>query len=495
MEWIDTSLNNELPTQPKTGLGIVLVTGATGYIGGRLIPELLARKYKVRAMVRASSDELCERWPGVEIVVSDASDLESLNMALKGVDVAYYLIHSLRLGYKIFEKKDLEIASNFSIAAENQGIKRIIYLSGLGRTDVKLSPHLKNRMKVAEALQKGSTPATVIRAAMIIGSGSASFEILYNLVLNTRVFILPRWAYTKGQPIGIRDVIKYLIGVLELDETTGKRFDIGGKDILSYEEMLRKLSRMLGKKRYFLPSLIQSSATYGYFASLLTPVPAPITKVLIEGCKNEVICQCNEIKMLLPFEPLSFEDSIKRAIHFEMQDRIVTRWSDAYPPESTVKRKLAYLSRSPRYICSYDILSSKTVQSISKSYSNIGGKMGWFHNNWMWRMRGAVDKMLLGVGLSRGRRSYHDLRINDVIDFWRVEDIKPNQLLLLRAEMKLPGEAWLKFQVTTVNELNKLTVIAYFQPGGILGHLYWYTFMPFHFIIFKNLLKQICNRA
>jgi uncharacterized protein YbjT (DUF2867 family) len=467
MELYDSSLCNGLPTQPKTHMGLVLVTGATGYIGGRLIPELLARKYKVRAMVRALSDELSGRWPDVEIVVSDASDIESLNNALKGVDVAYYLIHSLRLGYKVFEKRDLEIASNFSIAAENQGLKRIIYLSGLGRTDVKLSPHLKNRMKVAEALQKGSTPVTVMRAAMIIGSGSASFEILYNLVLNTRVFILPRWAYTKGQAVGIRDVIKYLIGVLELDETSGKRYDIGGNEILSYAEMLKILSQILGKKRYFLPSFIQSTVIYGYIASLLTPVPAPITKVLIEGCKNEVICQNNNIKMLIPFEPLSFEDSIKRAILFEMQDNIVTRWSDAYPPESKARQRLANLSQPPRYICDYDILSGKTAHAISNSYSNIGGKMGWFHNNWMWRMRGAVDKLLLGVGLSRGRRSYHDLRINDVIDFWRVEDIKPNQLLLLRAEMKLPGEAWLKFQVTKANELHKLTVVAYFQPGGI----------------------------
>jgi len=486
---------HELPTKAANDDRLILVTGATGYIGGRLVPELVARNYRVRILVRKNSPDYEKRWPNVEVAVGDALDLESLVEAMKGVQSAYYLIHSLLLGHKKFESVDIHAATNFRIAAENQNLKRIIYLGGLGDTKSRLSPHLENRIKVAQKLSKGRIPVTVLRAGMIIGSGSASFEILKNLVNNTPIFFIPRWAKTRSQPISIRGVIKYLVGVLEIDDTAGKEFDIGGNDILTYDEKLKILSKLLAKKRYFFPGLITNTSLYAYIASLLTPVPGPITKVLVEGCKNEVICQNDDIKKYLDIDILSFKEALIRALSSEEKDMISTRWSDAYPPAHDLAIKLHELNYSPKYSSSYIILTHKNPSAIFNSFCMVGGKNGWFQNNWMWRMRGSLDRMLMGVGSARGRRSTSSLRIHDVIDFWRVENIIENKLLLLRAEMKVPGMAWLEFYIDEGVGINKFSVNAYFEPKGIRGSLYWYNFLPFHAIIFKNLLKQIERRS
>jgi len=486
---------DDLPTDPRIDKGLILVTGATGYIGGRLVPELLARNYRVRVMVRSFSPDYASRWPGAEIVQGDALDVEQLNTALKGVDTAYYLIHSLLLGYKKFEKTDIQVAINFRIAAENQKIKGIIYLSGLGKRNTQLSPHLENRAIVGENLSQGPIPVTILRAGMIIGSGSASYEILSNLVRNTPIFFIPGWAKTKSQPIALRDVIKYLVGVLELDEARGKEFDIGGKTILTYDKKLRDLAKLLGKKRIFLPAVITTHAVYGYLASLLTPVPGPITKVLVRGCRNEAICHNNEIRELIKFEPLSFEEALIAALLREEKDQVTSRWSDSFPYAHELSVKLTELNPVPKYNTSYCLLSFKEPASLFKSFCSIGGKVGWFQSNWMWRLRGMIDRLLLGVGSSRGRRSYSELRVDDVIDFFRVENIKKDKLLLLRAEMKIPGKAWLEFIIDSYEGLNKLSVTAYFQPSGIMGKLYWYFFLPFHFYLFKALIKQIEKRS
>ena len=485
----------DLPTKPIPEIGKVLVTGATGYIGGRLVPELLDRGYDVRIMVRSEFPGVEQRWPNVEVVYADACDLESLVEALEGVHIAFYMIHSLALGHKKFEYADLQAATNFRIAAENQNVSRIIYLCGLGNTNTRLSPHLKNRIMVAEKLSQGKIPVTVLRAGMIIGSGSASYEIVSNLVENTPIFFIPYWAKTKSQPISIRDVIKYLVGVLELPATEGQEFDIGGKDITSYDNMLKVLAKIRNKKRLYFPALINFTPLYGYIASLLTPVPGPITKVLVEGCKNEVICLNNNIKDYLPFEPLSYKEALLNAMTSEELDKIQTRWSDSWPPAHGLAIQLHQLNPPPKFTSSSCILTFKKPSTLFYSFCNIGGKMGWFHSNWMWRLRGLADRLLMGVGSSRGRRSSSELRSGDVIDFWRVENIVQNKLLLLRAEMKIPGLAWLEFHTDTYEDLNKFSVNAYFQPSGFFGKLYWYAFLPFHAFIFKDLLKQIEKRS
>jgi uncharacterized protein YbjT (DUF2867 family) len=486
---------DQLSTRPVPEKGLILVTGATGYIGGRLVPELLARKYRIRVMVRTYSADYAERWPGAEVVEGDALNLESLLAALEGVDTAYYLIHSLLLGQKKFEETDIQAAVNFRTAAENQKISSIIYLGGLGDINTTLSAHLKNRTIVGEKLSTGSIPVTILRAGMIIGSGSASYEILSNLVRNTPIFFIPKWARTQAQPIALRDVIKYLVGVLELEEASGREFDIGGSTVLTYDEKLIRLSQLLGKKRLFLPALITTPALYGYLASLLTPVPGPITKVLVRGCKNEVICQNSDIRELIPFEPLGFDEAIREAVEIEAKDEVTSRWSDSFPSATEVPLKLTQIHPLPRYNSSYCLLTHKEPSDIFRSFCSIGGKRGWFHGNWMWRLRGMVDRLLLGAGSSRGRRSYSELRVDDVIDFFRVEDIRKDKQLLLRAEMILPGKAWLEFIIDSYDDLQKLTITAYFQPKGIWGFMYWYFFLPFHFYIFKTLIKKIEKKS
>ncbi len=496
MRWDNNDLFcYDLPSKPQPEVGKILVTGATGYIGGRLVPELLARGYKVSVMVRAASSEHGERWPDAEIMVADALDLDSLKKALEGVHTAYYMIHSLLLGQKNFESADIQAAINFRKAAEEKKIRRIIYLGGLGDIKTSLSAHLRSRMGIAEELRQGKIPTTVFRAAVIIGSGSSSYEIIKNLVKNSPILFIPRWAWTKCQPIAIRDVIKYLVGALEMPETSGKSFDIGGNEVLSYEQMLKIQAEILGKRRLFIRCSQSNVGLYAYLASLLTPVPTPIVRGLMESCKNDVVCLNNDIKQILPFEPISYKEAILRAISREEQDRVSTRWSDAYPPAHELAIKLHELEEPINYTNSYTLATQKSVSSLFLSICKIGGKEGWFHSNLLWRLRGTFDRMLMGVGTSRGRRSPASLRINDVIDFWRVEDLKKNEMLLLRAEMKLPGKAWLEFRIQTNEINNRISVKAYYQTQSLLGKIYWYIFLPFHFFIFHDLIKEIEKRS
>ncbi len=486
---------HDLPSQPRLDVGKILVTGASGYIGGRLVPELLARGYSVRVMVRAASPIYKEHWPEAEIVVADALNIESLRAALENIDTAYYLIHSLLLGPKEFASADVQAARNFRMVAEEKKVKRIIYLGGLGDTHTQLSTHLESRIRVAQELQKGKVPVTILRAAIIIGSGSASYEIIQNLIRRLPVILVPRWAKTKCQPIAIRDVIKYLVGVLEIKEAAGKYFDIGGNDILSYRDMLKIRAELMNKKTFFIPCFISNIRFYSYIESLVTPVPDSINRCLMEGLKNEVICQDNSIREILPFQTIGYREAIIRAMNREEQDNIHTRWSDAYPPAYELAMKLHECAGKPQFIASYSLVTDKKASSLFQAICRVGGKGGWFANNWMWRLRGAIDRIFLGVGTSRGRKSQTTLKIDDVIDFWRTEDIQPNKRLLLRAEMKLPGRAWLEFNIQDETDKRKLSITAYYYTHTLLGKIYWYIFLPFHRLIFNNLIEQIEKRS
>jgi len=481
----------DLPTRPVAGKGLILVTGAGGYIGGRIVPELIARGYRVRVLVRSHGESYGLRWPGAEIVEGDALSIEDLKRAMDQVNTAYYLMHSLLLGPKKFGNLDLTVAKNFRLAAGEKGVERIIYLGGLGDKNDFLSAHLKSRLEVARELMKGPVAVTVIRAAVIIGSGSASFEIIKNLVDRIPVICLPVYAKTLCQPIGIRDVIKYLVGCLEHENTRGREFDIGGNEILSYENMMKVVADILGKRRWFtrLPLPLN---TFSFLASFITPVPAAITRSLLEGLGNEVVCRNEEIQALIPFETVPFREAVKRAMKIEEEDTMQSRWSCAYPPNGNLVPRLHDLPRVPHYISRHWIDSPKLDRSLFYAFCRIGGKEGWFHNNWMWYLRGEIDRLFLGVGMSRGRRSQSELWENDVIDFFRVEKIEPYRRLLLRAEMKLPGQAWLEFTVKAENpHLNRLIVTAYFEPRGLWGDIYWYFFLPFHYLIFTRLIQAI----
>lgn len=312
---------------------------------------------------------------------------------------------------------------------------------------------------------------------------------------NLPMFLIPRWAQTRCQPIAIRDVIKYLVGVLETPETRGKSFDIGGSDILTYKQMMEIFAGLLGRRRLFVPCPFCNIRFFSYLASLFTPVPAAITACLMQGITSEVVCKNQDIKRILAFQPLGYREALVRAMSREEQDKVHTRWSDAYPPAHELAMKLHEIKGPVRYTSEHSLLSDKDAPSLFRSICTIGGKEGWFYSNWLWRLRGMIDRVLLGVGSLRGRRSSSSLRVGDVIDFWRVESLRQDGMLLLRAEMKLPGKAWLQFNVDPHGGRNRLSVKAYYQPAGVFGKPYWYACLPFHFLIFQNLIKQIEKRA
>ncbi|PIQ85439.1 MAG: epimerase, partial [Candidatus Omnitrophica bacterium CG11_big_fil_rev_8_21_14_0_20_43_6] len=358
-----------------------------------------------------------------------------------------------------------------------------------------LSSHLRSRAEVAEELRKGTVPVTILRAAVIVGSGSASYEIIQHLVRKLRIILIPFWAKNRCQPIAIRDVLKYLVGTLEAPETFGRSFDIGGQDILTYEMMLRVLGEVLQKRTIFVSVPFSNTRFYAYIASLLTPVPASITECLMEGLKNEVVCQDESIKDILPFKTLSYKEAIIRAISREEQDRVHTRWSDAYPAAHLLAMKLQELKKSPAYTASYSLVTEKEASVLFNSICRIGGREGWFHSNWLWRLRGGIDRVLLGVGTARGRKSQSTLKINDVVDFWRIEDLEVNRRLLLRAEMKLPGLAWLEFNIAQLDNKRRLNITAYYETKSFSGKIYWYLCLPLHRFIFENLIKEIEKRS
>lgn len=492
----DSLFCRDLPTRPDHAAGTILVTGARGYIGGRLVPELLARGYHVRRMVRGHTQPERDPDSDVEDTIADALRPGSLRRALEGVDVAYYLIHSMLLGPGEFAEADVKAAANFRQAAEEAGLRRIIYLGGLGDARSELSTHLRSRLEVARELQAGTVPVTILRAAVIIGSGSASYEIIKDLVVKLPVILVPGWAKNHCQPIAIRDVIKYLVGALEVPATAGGMYDIGGDEVMTYRGMMEAVAAELRKRRIFISLPVETVRIFAYVAGLLTPVPAPITISLLEGLKNDVVCENDEIRRLIPFETVSYREAVARALSREEQDRVHTRWSDAYPPAHELAITLAEIEDVPKYSAHYEIVTDRNAPSLFASICRIGGKEGWFHGNWMWRLRGEFDRFIMGVGTSRGRKRSGGLREHDVVDFWRVEKVRQNRRLLLRAEMKMPGQAWLEFTIEPeAPGKNRLGITAWYRTKTLFGRLYWYVFLPFHEFIFRGLIRQIAERS
>jgi len=488
-------LCTELQTVPRPEMGKILVTGATGYIGGRLVPELLARGYQVRVMARADKEETEERWPEAETVVADALFPEQLLIALKGIHTAYYLIHSSGPAQKKMGKPDIKAARNFRKAAEICGIKRIIYLGALiEKHKLILLKNIKP-VSVAGEFHKGAVPTTHLHVSLIVGSGSAPYELMKSLIQKSPIIFIPKWALNKSQPIGLRSLMHILVGVIEKEETTGKSFDIGGPEVLSYEIMLKRMAKTFNKRKIYWRTFYSGVRMYAYVASIITPLPAAVIRSLIESFGDDVICRNDDDLLNTIYKPLRFKEALLKAMSREERDAVYTRWSDEYPPAHELAIKLHELKTPAKYISIYSIISDKSRELLFQSFCTIGGEAGWLHNNWMWKLRGLLDQIFLGVGITRGRRSNTSLRINDVVDFWRVEEIKEGTKLLLRAEMRLPGMAWLEFDLDNIEDKSKLSVTAYYEPRGIRGKIYWYFFLPFHHVIFTNLLKQIVKRA
>ena len=468
----------------------VLLTGSTGYIGRRLKEKLLEDKdIQLRLLVRNKKSISNDIKNKIEIIEGDTFNKESLKEALKDIDVAYYLIHSLSNdNYKDLDKIS---AQNFLDIANLCGVKKIIYLGGLGVKDKNTSEHLLSRIETGEILSSNKNVQTIwFRAGVIIGSGSASFEIIRNLTEKLPIMTTPKWVNTLAQPICIKDVLTYLKEAIKLETKEDLIVDIGSK-ALTYKDMMMGTANALGLKRVIIPLPFMSINISSYWLNLFTPVPFSVAKALIEGLKSEVVIQNDNAKKYFPnITPISYEDSVKNAIKEIEENQVISRWNDnangVWEKNSSNEISQAlYIDRKE-----FDI-SNIEASKVYQSFTSTGGENGWFTFDFLWEIRGFIDKMIGGVGLKRGRRSQCDLRISDCLDFWKVVDLKENERLLLYAQMKLPGEAWLEFKIKD----NKLIQSAYFYPKGVFGRLYWYSLVPLHYFIFKNMIKSIIKKA
>jgi uncharacterized protein YbjT (DUF2867 family) len=473
---------------------MILVTGATGYVGGRLVPRLLEKGYKVRCLSR---DPLSieGRWKGAEVVKGNVLNKDSLKNIFEGIEAAYYLIHSMGSESE-FSKTDIVAAENFARAAEQQGVKRIIYLGGLVSSEENLSKHLTSRLQTGETLRKFNVPVTEFRAGVIVGSGSLSFEMIRYLTERLAVMITPKWVSTKTQPIAIRDVLRYLIDALKIEKTAGEIIEIGGEDILTYKELMSTYAEIRGLKRYFIKVPVLTPWLSSHWVGLVTPLPAGIAKPLVEGLKNELICKSNKAKEFFNFKTISYREAVELALQRNKEGTTETIWFSSYPSGIKNSAEATHLTQKEGMIIeSRETLINASADSVFKAFTSLGGKNGWYAN-FLWRMRGYIDLISGGVGLRRGRRSEVELLTGDPVDFWRVEAVEKGRLLRLRAEMKVPGRAWLQFQVKAL-EKNKssLTQSAFFEPKGLRGFLYWYLMYPLHVIIFRGMIKKIKRAA
>ncbi len=473
----------------------ILVTGTTGYIGGRLVPRLLDKGYSVRCMARDIS-RIENRWKGAEIIYGDVLKFESLSKAFEGIDVAYYLIHSMSAGEKDFADKDLKAAENFSKLAKEAGVKRIIYLGGLGSSDEELSTHLLSRQMTGEMLRKSGISVTEFRAGMIVGSGSLSFEMMRYLTERVPVMICPKWVNTETQPIAVRDVLRYLIESLEVKESENRIIEIGSKDILRYADLMKNYAEIRNLKRIMINVPFLTPRLSSYWVDFVTPIPSNIARPLIEGLKNKLVCKDDSALKLFNFQPISYKDAVIFALEREQSGQVETVWSSAL---SSIKAKnivsLNLMQKEGMIIEKREIIVNASPDKVFEVVCNIGGKNGWYAN-YLWQLRGFIDRLFGGVGMRRGRRDPHKLLVGDPLDFWRVEAVVPNELLRLRAEMKLPGKAWLQFSINLIEE-NKtiLTQSAFFEPKGLFGLLYWYSIYFLHGYIFGGMIKDLAAKS
>lgn len=480
----------------------ILVTGATGYIGGRLVPALLEKGYQVRAMGRSISKLKARPWAhhkNIELFEGDVFDQEQLIQALQGCEVAYYLVHSMLPGQKDFSTADRTAAHNMVQAAEKNQLKRIIYLGGLGENSKELSHHLKSRQEVGQILKSGSVPVTELRAAMVIGSGSSSFEILRYLVDRLPVMITPKWLTTPNQPIAIRNVIFYLTSCLEVDQTIGETFEIGGPEVLTYEKLMETYAKEAGlAKRFIIRVPVFTPRLSSYWIHLITPLPASIARPLAEGLKNPVICKETRIQKLIPQELLTPRVAIQKALERISLDTLPSHWTDAgkLPLYEWTHQGDPKWSGGTLFTDKRKIKINFNKKTVWEIVCKIGGKNGWYHADFLWCLRGWVDKIMGGVGLRRGRRDANEIQIGDALDFWRVVDVRENERLLLAAEMKLPGKALLEFRMNDLgHDACELEQTAYFKPRGLLGIIYWYCVLPLHSYVLGGMLKAIVKQS
>lgn len=477
----------------------ILVLGATGYVGKRLIPHLLEAGYRVRAAARSVAKLKTSFWsnhPLIEFISCDVLDAPSLEKACEGCSAAYYLVHSMSPGRKDFAETDRKAAANMVKAAEKAGLERIIYLAGLGEEGKDLSKHLKSRREVEEILKRGKVSTTILRAAMIIGSGSASFEILRYLVDRLPMMITPRWVSTESQPIAIRNVLYYLVGCLRVPETIGQTLDIGGSEILTYRKLMEIYAEEAKlRKRFVIPVPVLTPRLSSYWIHLVTPIHAAIARPLAEGLRNKVIVKDARILELIPQRLMTAKEAIRLALdenQYYLSEPDAEKplrpceWS--YPDDPPWAGGLVFEEKRS---VSLDLPPAEVWRPISQ----IGGETGWYYADWLWKFRGWIDQVLGGVGMRKGTTS-GSLKSGDTIDFWRIERAEPEKELSLVAEMKLPGLALLHFNILQkADGKTELTQTARFIPRGLAGIFYWYLLYPFHYLIFNGMIQGIIKRV
>ncbi len=469
----------------------ILLTGATGYIGRRLKQRLLGcEDTAVRLLVRNADALSPTAREKVEIVQGSTFDGDALARAMEGIDVAYYLIHSL--GTADYAQKDRISVTNFRDAAIAAGVKKIIYLGGLGVKNAKTSEHLLSRIETGELLSSRPDAVDTVwfRAGVIIGSGSASFEIIRNLIQKLPVMITPRWVRTLAEPIGVEDVIAYLEAARHTRIRGSHIVDIGA-ETLCYQTMMQQCAEVMGLRRFIIPVPFLTVGLSSYWLNLFTPVPFAVARSLIEGLGSEVVKQNDHAAQLFPeVRPVPFRVAVAKALKEAEENQVLSRWSDRGGDvwETDHRHSIADAAFVDRKSLP---LGALTPHAVFRSVNAIGGTNGWFSYDTLWELRGLFDKMAGGVGLNRGRRSQSDLRIGDSLDFWKVVDVIPDRRLLLFAQMKLPGKAWLEFRIDD----GRLIQSAYFIPKGVWGRLYWYALVPLHFLVFGNMIRSVLKRA
>lgn len=474
----------------------ILVTGATGYVGGRLVPRLLEAGHCVRVLVRDPARLHGRPWlEQVEVVTGDALTPGALTEALKGVSVAYYLIHG-KQGGRVSAERDLTVARNFADAARDAGIEHIVYLGELVDPTADLSPYLRARHETGYILRSSSVPVTEFRAGMIVGSGSVLFEMVRYLSEREPVLVCPAWFFSQAQPIAIRDVLSYLLAALDTPEAVGRLVEIGGPTRLTYADMLLEYARERGLKRHLIRTPFYAPRLSAYWVHMVTPIHWRLVLPLIEGLRAQLIVRNEAAKSLFPqVKPIDFRTAVHLALGRIQRDNVETSWSDALVTTAGDIKPYTFTVEDGMFIERRQALLDLDPEAVFRSYMGIGGERGWLYMDWAWGIRGWMDKAVGGVGLRRGRRHPDEVYAGESLDFWRVEQVEPDRLLRLRAEMKLPGKAWLEFKSEPKDDKTLFTVTAYFAPYGLFGFLYWYAMWIPHRFIFDGLTDRLASRA